>query len=111
MFSLQGKQVEMPLLTVLAELDRSGDLEEIIFEETTTFGVRRFEVQRSKLSRRAETVDTPYGPIRVKVGSRGGRVVTIAPEYDDCSEAASQHGVALRVVTSEAVKAWNSRQP
>lgn len=96
------------LLTVLAPGDRVGELEAVIFEETTTFGIRRYQVARSKLARRVETVETPYGPIRVKIGMRAGRVLTVAPEYDDCSRAAMRCDVALRVVMDEAVNAWKS---
>lgn len=97
-------------LTVLAPVDRIGDLETVIFEETSTFGIRRHEGLRSTLSRREETVETPYGPIRVKTGSRAGRLMTVSPEYEDCREAASKGGVPLRVVMAAAVNAWKSRQ-
>ncbi|MHC4091169.1 MAG: nickel pincer cofactor biosynthesis protein LarC, partial [Planctomycetota bacterium] len=86
------------LLTVLAESQKVADLEAIIFAETTTLGVRRQTARRSKLERRIDRVETPYGTIGVKVGLRGDEVVTVAPEYEDCREAAQRHGVALRVV-------------
>lgn len=94
------------LLTVLTEPARVDSLEAIIFEETTTFGIRRHDATRTKLERRTETVETRYGSIRLKIGSYRGREVTVAPEYEDCRKAAGQHKVALRVVVSEAVQAW-----
>ena len=99
------------LLTVLAEMERVDDLEEVIFNETTTFGIRRHEVVRSKLERATETVETRYGPIGIKVGFRSGRVITAAPEYDDCRQAAQRHGAALRAVMADAIQAWRSRKP
>jgi uncharacterized protein (DUF111 family) len=96
------------LLTVLAEPQKVADLEAIIFAETTTLGVRRQTARRSKLERRIDRVETPYGTIGVKVGLRGDEVVTVAPEYEDCREAAQRHGVALRVVMEVAARAWHN---
>ncbi len=96
------------LLTVLAEPHRVSEFERIVFEETTTFGIRRHDVTRSKLSRRIERVDTPFGGVRVKIGMLGDRIVTVAPEYDDCREAATRSGVPLREVMSAATDAWTA---
>jgi len=51
-------------------------VEDIFFRETTTFGVRRRHCARRKLDRRHETVETPYGPVRIKLGVLNGRIVT-----------------------------------
>ena len=96
---------------MLSALCAPGDadrIEALIFAETTTFGIRRRVCGRSKLSRRYETVETPYGPIRVKVGSRGlgGPAVTASPEFADCQAAAEAHGVSVRQVLAAAADAW-----
>jgi len=98
------------LLTVLAEPARAGELEALMFAETTTFGVRRHEVGRAKLERRFDTVETAHGRIRVKVGSRGGPVVTVSPEFEDCRAAAAEHDVPVRVVIEAAAAAWRRGQ-
>ena len=82
-----------------------GAAERIIFTETTTFGVRRRPSRRSKLARRCETVETRFGPIRVKVGLLDGRAVTASPEFADCQLAAKTHHVAIREVSAEALSA------
>ena len=79
--------------------------ERIIFTETTTFGIRRRTSRRSKLARRCETVETPFGPIRVKIGLLDGRAVTASPEFADCRLAAQTHHVAIREVSAEALRA------
>lgn len=96
------------LLTVLCEPDRAAAIEQVIFAETGTFGVRRHNARRSKLVRRHETVETSYGPIRVKVGVRG-QVVSAAPEFEDCKAAAGRHGVPIRLVFDAARAAWLAR--
>jgi hypothetical protein len=85
--------------------------ERIIFSETTTFGIRRNNLQRTKLQRRHETVETAYGPIRIKIGSTvgsppsgqcGGQVLTASPEFGDCRQAAISHNASLREVIQAA---------
>src|SRR5207253_11297146 len=90
------------LLSVLAPATALPALEEILFRETTTLGVRRHPVSRHKLRRRACTVTTPWGPVQGKLGWRDGRVPVFAPEYEDCARVALEHGVALREVYAHA---------
>jgi pyridinium-3,5-bisthiocarboxylic acid mononucleotide nickel chelatase len=94
------------LLTVLAAEDKLLPLEEILFRETTTLGVRRYPAQRHKLQRRAHTVATPWGPVQGKLAWREGRPAVFAPEYDDCVRVARLHGVALREVFTRAQQAY-----
>lgn len=94
------------LLSVLCRPVDAPGLEALIFRETSTFGVRYREVRRSKLARRHVSVATRFGPIRIKLGTRGGQVVQAWPEYDDCVAAARTSGVALRAVVQEALRAW-----
>jgi uncharacterized protein (TIGR00299 family) protein len=94
------------LLSVLAEELKLPLLEEILFRETTTFGIRRYPVSRHKLQRRACTVQTPWGPVRGKLGWREGRPPVFSPEYEDCARVAREHGVALREVYIQAQQAY-----
>jgi len=89
-------------LTVLAEAARRDAIADILFSETTTIGLRYHPVSRLKLEREIKQVQTRWGPIRVKVSRRGGGVVNLSPEYEDCRRAAADHGVALKAVMQEA---------
>jgi hypothetical protein len=93
------------LLSVLSAKEHADALLEIVFRETTSIGVRVQEVVRKKLSRVLQDVRTPYGVVRVKVGRRGGEVLTVTPEYEDCRRIALERGVPLRTVMQEAVRA------
>jgi hypothetical protein len=95
------------LVTVLAPLDRREALEELLFRETTTLGVRSLEWDRTVLERDTVTVETAYGPIRVKIGRRGPTVYNAWPEFDDCERAASENDVAVKQVLAEALAAWH----
>ncbi len=92
------------LLTVLAKLEDADRLTRTIFAETTTLGVRRRKEQRQTLSRRWETVDTTWGPVRIKVANMNGSVSNYAPEYEDCRTLAEAQHVPLRTVMQEAIQ-------
>src|SRR5206468_2014489 len=94
------------LLSVLAPESAVAALEEILFRETTTLGIRRYPVSRHKLNRRPYTVSTPWGPVQRKLGWLAGRPPVFAPEYEDCARVARQHGVALRAVYARAQQAY-----
>src|SRR5947208_3444453 len=81
------------LVTVLVEPDRREAAEEVLFAEATTLGVRRQEWERTVLDREIVTVETPYGPVGVKVGRRGGRSDNAQPEFEDCQRAAPARGL------------------
>ena len=94
---------------MLGAICRPADVEAIerlIFSQTTTFGVRRRTFQRSKLLRSHQTVQTHYGPIRIKVGTLGGQMVTASPEFSDCLQASQSHHVAVKEVLQAAQTAY-----
>jgi len=94
------------LLTVLAKMEDANRLTRTIFAETTTLGVRRREEQRQTLTRRWETVDTPWGPVRIKIANMNGSVSNYAPEYEDCRTLAEAKQVPLRTVMQEAIQQY-----
>lgn len=89
-------------MAVLCDIDRRDAIAEVLFSETTTIGLRYHLVSRLKLERETKPVQTRWGPIRVKVSRRGGTMVNLSPEFDDCRKAAIEHGVPLKVVMQEA---------
>lgn len=94
-------------LTVLAAQAMRETVEQVLFSETTTFGIRVQTVRRSKLARVHDTVETRFGPVRVKVGRRNGQVVRVAPEFEDCRERAVESGRPLIEVMQAARQAWH----
>lgn len=85
-------------LTVLCESGKVDVLADVLFRDTSTFGVRTYEVRRQKLQRFSQVVDTRYGPIAVKIGQWRGQVVQVSPEYESCRQAARRCGVPLKDV-------------
>ena len=89
------------LLNVLCEEPQVLQIMEIILKETTTLGMRLHRTERVKLPRRVEMVETRFGIIRVKIALRDGIVENIAPEYEDCANAARKTGASLLEVMRE----------
>ncbi len=98
------------LLTVLCRPDNRAQLMNLLFAETTTFGIRWRTWERETLSRRHHEVITAYGTVRIKIGSRDGRDCVHAPEYEDCRQAALDHHVSIRDVYTAAMAAFHSRK-
>jgi len=109
--TLMKKGRPAQVLGVLAEAVRRPALEQVIFQESTTLGVRAHQVERSALSRRFEVVQTPYGPVRIKLGERDGALLNAAPEYEDALARAREKGVPLKDVLAAAVAAWRAAHP
>lgn len=99
------------LITVLGPAGRVEALADVLFAETTTLGVRQSRSARLKLQREHWQVQTPYGPLGVKVGLRSGQVLNLAPEYEECRAAARARGVPLKEVYQAAIAAaWQLRR-
>lgn len=82
-------------LSVLCQRDKAETLCDIIFRETTTIGVRYYPVARKTLKRGFRTVQTGYGPIRIKISDPGGPEEKCAPEYEECRRVAKARSVPL----------------
>ena len=87
-------------LTVICDEAHREKMEEVIFAETTTIGIRRQEMERTVLTRESVTVTTGYGEIPVKISGEGAHR-RIHPEYDQVAEAAARNGVPFGAVYDE----------
>ncbi len=94
------------LLTVLSQPQDAPRLTQLIFQETSTLGVRRREERRQTLARRFERVETQWGEVRMKISSMNGTISNYTPEYEDCRRIAVQHHVPLKKVLQEAVQKY-----
>lgn len=90
---------------VLTTVDSQPKIAARLFAESTTLGVRRQNLRRWVLPRSWIEVETSAGKVRIKVARSGGTVWNIAPEYDDCLNAARATGIPLKNVMAEAQKA------
>ncbi len=94
------------LLTVLAHPQDADKLRGILLQETSTLGVRSRRENRHILQRRHESVSTPWGAVRIKIGSMEGHDRNASPEYEDCRSIAEGNNVPLKVVMQEALRLY-----
>lgn len=97
-------------VSVLAEQKEREVLSKILLRETTSFGVRFYEVGRLTLDREIQKLKTSYGVIKIKIGSLDGETVQVAPEFEDCRNVARKKMVPVKKVYDEvlamAQKKW-----
>jgi hypothetical protein len=86
------------LIHTLCRPDRVETLTAILFAETSTLGIRQQFITRQALARISREVETPYGPVRVKIARWAEGQSKAAPEYEDCRRLAAEHNVPLREV-------------
>jgi pyridinium-3,5-bisthiocarboxylic acid mononucleotide nickel chelatase len=94
------------LLTVLGKPQDTNALMSLIFAETTTFGVRTYRAQRRVLPREWVHVGTEFGEVRIKVSRVNGRILHVAPEFEDCRKLAVEKNVPLQRVIAEAMRKY-----
>jgi hypothetical protein len=94
------------ILQVLSPMNRCDVLSRLIFQETTSIGLRQYVAQRSALERKMVPVETRYGRVMMKVSMQDGKVVSSTPEYEDCARIAREKNVPLKEIQALAAKAY-----
>jgi uncharacterized protein (TIGR00299 family) protein len=99
------------LLTIVAPPERRSQMTDVIFRETTTIGLRHYDVDRECLQREIVTVESPIGAVRFKIARRDGRVMNAVPEFEDCVKLASATGLPVKEVQAIVINAYGARTP
>ena len=98
------------MLNVLIQESSLREIESLIFTETTTLGIRYLRASCHRLAREFQAVDTPWGPMSVKVGYHQGTLVQFAPEFKECEQVALSHGIPLKQVYDAVRQSFLERQ-
>src|SRR3989338_6918448 len=85
-------------ITALCDKKDIDKLSKILFEETTTLGIRIFPAGRKKLEREIKKINTKYGKVRIKISKLDGKIKNVTPEYEDCARIARKYKIPLRKV-------------
>ena len=96
------------LVSVICAPADTDKMTAILFEETSTIGIRIDTRRRICLPREVIKVKTRFGPIRVKTARRSGEIINVQPEYDDCRSAAAKSEVPVKMVRDTAIAAFYS---
>ena len=96
-------------VSVMCESAKCDALALLLFEQTTTIGLRIYEARRKVLEREILQVETQHGAVRVKVAKQNGKVMNVAPEYDDCQRLAMEKNVPLKEIILAAQIAFREK--
>jgi uncharacterized protein (TIGR00299 family) protein len=88
------------LVTVICPVEEGQTLAQVLLRETSTLGVRMQQMQRLKAQREQQPLTTPLGTTLIKVKRLGGRIISAAPEYEECQRIALEHKLPLEEVYS-----------
>jgi len=98
-------------MTVLCRPDLVPALQELLFRETTTIGLRWRLENKLALTREFAEVETSWGKVRIKIARLpNGIIANAAPEYEDCRRLATEHSVPLKQVMEEAMQAYAAKK-
>ena len=92
------------ILSVICVAEMIDALQLIVFRETATMGIRKYQVDRTKLQRESVVVQTKYGPLAAKKGWIENKLNVITPEYEDCARVARNLNIPLREVYAEVIR-------
>jgi uncharacterized protein (DUF111 family) len=94
-------------ITVLCRPDLVPALQDVLFRETTTIGLRWRLENKTALQREFAEVETAWGKVRIKIARwPSGKIANASPEYEDCRRIAQQHSVPLKQVMRAAIEAY-----
>ncbi len=96
------------LISIIVDDVNLLKVERILFEQSTTFGIRKYKTSRKKLNRKLLDVETKYGIVKVKVGMLNGYIKNITPEHEDCKKIADERGLPLKLIYNTAMNAAQS---
>jgi len=85
-------------LNVICLQNHVDKLKEIIFENTSTIGLREYKIKKTMLTRNSEIIETKYGKVSVKIAYFNDKKISIKPEYNDCKQLAIEHGVSIKEI-------------
>jgi pyridinium-3,5-bisthiocarboxylic acid mononucleotide nickel chelatase len=83
------------MLSVLCNNLIINDIKSIIFNNSTSIGLREYEVTKTVLEREEKVIETELGNVRIKYSSFKGHEIRVKPEFEDLKDLAHRHGLSL----------------
>jgi len=95
-------------LSLLCYQQDVNKFEQILFKETTTLGIRKYKVDRQKLTRKFVKFDSQFGKVTMKVAYHDDEVLKYAPEYDECQRIATEYNLPIKEVYQIIIDSYRS---
>jgi uncharacterized protein (TIGR00299 family) protein len=92
------------MLSVLCKEELLDKMKEIVFEQSTSIGVREYRVRKDMLRREESVVETVYGSVRIKQSFFKGKLVRSKPEFEDSKKLAEKHKISVSEIENEIIK-------
>jgi uncharacterized protein (TIGR00299 family) protein len=92
------------MVSVLCNPEKAAEMKTILFENSTTLGIRETQIAKSMLRREEKTVETKYGTVRIKECFLKGESLRYKPEFEDCKTLAIKHNVSISAIEKEVIK-------
>ena len=83
---------------------------DIIFKESSTFGLRFYKVEREVLERSFEKINTIYGTVTMKIGRKNKEILSVSPEIEECRVIAEKNEISVEKVYRSALSSWENRR-
>jgi uncharacterized protein (TIGR00299 family) protein len=91
-------------LSVLCKEELTSKIKEIVFSHSTSIGIREYKVKKNMLRREESTLETVFGPVRIKQSFFNGKMVRSKPEFEDCKALAEKHQTTISEIEKEVNK-------
>ena len=89
------------ILSVLCNPSKEKEIIETLFKETTTLGVRKYNVDKFNLKRKFKKIKTRFGKITVKTAYYNDKILRAKPEYEECKRIAKEKNVSIQEIYNE----------
>lgn len=99
------------VLNVICEKGIAEAVKGVIFQETTSLGIRTIPFMKDTLVRKLETINTEFGAVNIKRSFFRDREVSVKPEYDDCKRIASEKNIPIKEVYNHILSKLISKLP
>ena len=108
--ALMKKSRPAQMLSIVAKEEDMETIQRLVFQETTTIGIRINKASRFVLKRELKEVDITYGKVKVKISTGPDGIITVSPEYEDCKRIAMETGRPLKEIIELAKSLGSSRR-
>jgi uncharacterized protein (TIGR00299 family) protein len=96
-------------LSVLCDTGAEKNIEEILFKETSSLGLRKYTVEKITLDRKIEHIKTIYGEVKIKSAFYKNKLIKSKPEYEDCIRIAKEKNIPINEVYRMVEKLMNEK--
>lgn len=97
-------------LSILTNKKREAEVLDVLFRESTTIGLRKFEIEKIFMPRKYEKIQTKYGEITIKKAMKDGQVIKYKAEYEECKKIAFEKNISISEIYKEVARIVDNRE-